>query len=159
MTNVWLCEVRYENQTDNGGGDRNSPTGMRATSPFEANRIGLPEGIFVDTDRDTVKQRILDMCSSHDLMTMEYGQSQVDCSQTMTGADAMLAQMMVGNSYSTTPVRTVRFTVTQSGNNVRVVAHQWIESQMAFGQVRSQPLSQAKHVNDIQGMLFGLGAK
>lgn len=130
-----------------------SPTLLKKTAS------GLPEGVFVDDTRDHIKQRLLSACAKRGLMTMEYGASQVECSQVMTGGDAFLAQMIVGNSYSTTPESKVRFTVTQIGNDVQVVAHQWIESQMAFGQIRRQPLNQAKHVNDIQGMLFGLGAR
>lgn len=120
---------------------------------------GKPEGVFPASTQQEVKNLVTGSCARRGLMTMEYGQNQVECSKTLSGGDAFIAQMAVGNSYSTTPEHKVRFTFIQEGSDVRVIAHQWIESQMAYGQVRRQELNQAKHTNDVQGWLSSLGSR
>lgn len=77
----------------------------------------------------------------------------------MEGGDAVLAQLLVGNSYSTTPLRKVRFVAYRSGNDVKVTAQEWIQSRMAMGQVRTQELKSSNQVNSTQSFLFSMGAE
>lgn len=44
----------------------------------------------------------------------------------MTGNYAFLAELLMGNKYSTTPERKIRFILYQDGNNVKVTSQQWI---------------------------------
>lgn len=120
---------------------------------------GYPEGIFSNSNIEAVRSKLIDGCSSKGILVQEASGSQVVCGKTMEGGDAVLAQMLVGNSYSTTPERKIRFVIYQSGTDVRVTAQQWIESQMAFGQVRRQELNSNNQKNDIQQFLFSLGAQ
>ena len=120
---------------------------------------GYPEGVFANTNIDAVRSLLIEGCSSRGILVQEASGNQVVCGKTMTGGDAVLAQMLVGNSYSTTPERKIRFVIYQVGADVRVTAQQWIESQMAFGQVRRQELSANNQRNDIQQFLFNLGAR
>ena len=119
---------------------------------------GYPEGTFRNSTVDTVRSILIDGCSSKGLLVQESGGNQVVCGKTMAGGDAVLAQMIVGNSYSTTPERKIRLIIYQSGDDVKVTAYEWIESQMAFGQMRRQELKSNNQKNDIQQFLFSLGA-
>lgn len=67
--------------------------------------------------------------------------------------------MAVGNSYSTTPQQKIRFIAYRTGSDVKVTAQQWIEIQMAFGQVRTQELNANNQINELQNYLFSLGAE
>lgn len=118
---------------------------------------GYPEEVLASTSVEQVKSRIMDVCASRGVLVQETGSNHVVCGRTMTGGDAVLAQFLIGNSYSTTPERKVRFTMFQMGQNVRVTAQQWIETQMAFGQMRRTELNGNAHRNDIQRMLMSLG--
>ncbi len=93
------------------------------------------------------------------MMVSEASSNQVVCEKTMTGGDAVLAQMLVGNSYLTTPVRKLRFIIYKLNQNVKVTAQEWFQSQMAFGQVNKQELKSNNQRNDIQNFLFHLGAE
>jgi hypothetical protein len=120
---------------------------------------GYPEGIFSNASVDSVRSKLIDGCSSRGILVQEASGNQVVCGKTMEGGDAVLAQMLVGNSYSTTPERKIRFIIYQIGSDVKVTAQQWIESQMAMGQVRRLELNGNNHKNDIQQFLFSLGAQ
>ena len=120
---------------------------------------GYPEGIFRNASLEEAKGKILDGCIRHGLMVSEAGTNQVVCEKTMAGGDAVLAQMLVGNSYSTTPVRKLRFIMYKLNKDVKVTAQEWFQSQMAFGQVNKQELKSNNQRNDIQNFLFSLGAE
>jgi len=92
-------------------------------------------------------------------MVIESTPNQVLCGKTLTGSDAFLAQMAIGNSYSTTPQRKIRFTIYKMGDDVKVTAQQWVETQMAFGQVQTQELKTNNQINDVQNFLLSLGAE
>lgn len=138
-------------------------TVMAACAPQQAlvkqTASGYPEGLFENTDIESVRSKLIEGCSSRGIFVQEATANQVVCGKTMEGGDAILAQMLVGNSYSTTPEQKVRFVIYQSGPNVKVTAQQWVESQMAFGQMRRQELTGNNQKNDLQRFLFSLGAK
>jgi hypothetical protein len=120
---------------------------------------GYPEGLFRNADVDTIRSRLMDGCTSGGIPVIDAGGNQVLCGKTMTGGDAVLAQLLVGNSYSTTPERKLKFMIFQSGGDVRVTAQQWVETQMAFGQMRRQELRSNNQNNEIQQFLQNLGAE
>ena len=120
---------------------------------------GYPEGVFRNASLEKAKGKILDGCVRHGLMVSEATSNQVVCEKTMTGGDAVLAQMLVGNSYSTTPVRKLRFIMYKLNQDVKVTAQEWFQSQMVFGQVNKQELKSNNQRNDIQNFLFSLGAE
>ena len=128
-------------------------------SLIKSTASGYPEGVFSNASLDSVRSKLIDGCSSRGILVQEASGNQVVCGKTMEGGDAVLAQLLVGNSYSTTPERKIRFIIYQTGSNVKVTAQQWIESQMALGQVRRQELNGNNHKNDIQNFLFSLGAQ
>lgn len=134
--------------------------GCAAQQPLiKPTQSGYPEGLFENTNVETVRSSIMDGCVTRGLMVIESSANQIVCGKAMEGGQGVLAQMLVGNSYSTTPQRKVRFILYQMGTDVKVTAQQWIESQMAFGQTRTQELKSNNQINDIQNFLFSLGAQ
>lgn len=134
--------------------------GCAAQQPLiKQTQSGYPEGLFKNTDVETVRSKIIDGCVSRGIMVIESTANQIVCGKTMEGGQAVLARLLVGNSYSTTPQQKVRFILYQIGNDVKVTAQQWIESQMAFGQVRREELKTNNQVNDLQSFLSSLGAQ
>lgn len=69
----------------------------------------------------------------------------------------ILAQALIGNSRSTTPELKIRFGLIRSGKYIRVQATQWIETQMAFGQVQRQQLDGRKQIQSLRDALGSLG--
>jgi len=118
-----------------------------------------PEGLFRNADIENVRNKIIEACSLKGVMILEASDNQVVCGKELSGWNAVLARMAVGNSYSSTPQQKVRFVLYQSGVDTKVVAYQWLETQMAFGQVRKQELNSNNQSNDIQKLLFSLGAE
>jgi len=120
---------------------------------------GYPEGLFRNADLETIRSKIINGCASYGLMVIESSPNQVICGTTMKGGNAVLAQMAIGNSYSTTPQRKIRFTIYKIETNVKVTAQEWIETQMAFGQVQTSELKSNNQINSVQNFLFALGAE
>ena len=134
--------------------------GCAAQQPLiKQTQSGYPEGIFRGADIEQVRGKLMDGCVSRGYIIYDSTSNHVICGKTMEGGQAALAQMLVGNSYSTTPHQKIRFIVYKTGTDIKVTAQQWIETQMAFGQVRTQELKRNNQINDIQNYLFSLGAE
>lgn len=65
--------------------------------------------------------------------------------------------MIVGNAHSTPPIIKAKFVFIKTGEDIKVIASQWIETIMAFGQLRQQELRDNNHNNDLQNFLFNIG--
>lgn len=115
---------------------------------------GKPERVFANTKVVDIKSKLIDRCATAGLQIDDRGSNSVVCSKTLSGGDAVIAQIAIGNSYSTTPEQKVSFSITQRGNDVFVIAtSMWIETQMAFGQMRRQDIANNKQINDVQNFL------
>lgn len=119
---------------------------------------GYAEEVMPATTVEVVKAKIMESCTNRGALVQEATGNQVLCGMTMSGGDGMMAQLLLGNSYSTTPERKARFTIIQTGPNVRVSAQQWIETQMAFGQIKRAELNSPNHRNDMQRLLAEIAA-
>lgn len=120
---------------------------------------GFAEGVFRGASIGEVRSKIIDGCSRAGLVVEDSGTNQLVCTQLLSGGDAVLAQAIYGNAYSTTPEGKTRFSIYEAGQDVKVVATRWFETQMAFGQVRREPLNTNVARNDMQQFLFNLGAE
>ncbi|HAU8242088.1 TPA: hypothetical protein I8298_004360 [Citrobacter freundii] len=67
-----------------------------------------------------------------------------------------MAQLMVGNAYSTPAKSKLRFSISKVGNDVKVWADPWIESQMPGGQVNKMSMTGNDVKNSIQSSLDSL---
>ena len=127
-------------------------------SRIKTTSSGYPEGVFTNTTVDDVRNKVIAGCEMRGIAVEQSSDNSVICGKTVTGGDAVVAQLLVGNAYSTTPEEKIRFTIYQIGSNVEVSAHEWIESQMPFGQVRQVELNSNNQFNDMQRYLYSLGA-
>lgn len=130
-----------------------------ATQPdrLKITASGYPEATFQSLTVADVRNGIIGACDSRGLHVVEANDNAVVCGKTMSGGEAVLAQFLIGNSYSTTPQQKIRFTIYQLGTGTKVSARQWIETQMAFGQVRAQELNSNQQFNDLQSFLYSIG--
>jgi hypothetical protein len=120
---------------------------------------GRPEVIFPTRNVASVSEKIVGLCASKGLLVQKADTHQVACGGTMQGGDAAMAQFLIGNSYSTTPERLVQFTIFPYQNGTRVQAQQWIQTQMAFGQVNKAELNSGNQFNDVMRALMSIGGK
>lgn len=114
---------------------------------------GKPEAEFPTYSVKQVMNGLVGMCNSSGLMIDSQADNYIVCSKTLEGGQALLTQMAIGNSYSTTPQNKVRFSVSSFKNGTKVYADMWSETQMALGQVNKVPLEGNKAKNDIQKLL------
>jgi hypothetical protein len=133
--------------------------GCMTVPPIAATPSGRPEAVFDSTTGPDVAGRIATRCLDGGLVIQNQTNTQIVCSKELQGGDAIIATMAIGNSYSTTPVRNIRFNIVQIGPNVRVQAYQWVQTQMAFGQVNQMELNGGAQFNDIQQMLLNMGGR
>tara|TARA_R110002110_G_scaffold410574_1_gene634189 strand:+ start:72 stop:569 length:498 start_codon:yes stop_codon:yes gene_type:complete len=117
---------------------------------------GLPEALFDTDNKPEVLDRIASGCADRGLYVTSQTGTHVMCERTMDDLGGVFAQALLGNSYSTTPQMRVRFSAFQAGNQVRVQAHPWVETQMALGQIQRADIRTGKTASDIQTFLNDL---
>src|SRR5207237_10483900 len=81
------------------------------------------------------------------------------CQVPFGGFKQALAGALLGNSYSTPPNVYAAFSMAQVGSNVRVQARAWMETQMAFGQVRTMQYDDSKSKTGLMSFLTAAGAQ
>jgi hypothetical protein len=99
-----------------------------------------PEAVFSGRSMDDAKAAIMAECVDRRIAVEDSGPNHVVCSRVLQGGQAVAMQLAIGNGYSSTPVAKNRFTFLPVGQDVRVVAQSWVETQMAFGQTRTMAL-------------------
>jgi hypothetical protein len=100
---------------------------------------------------------LANMCVQRGIPVVEQDGRKVVCASEMNGTSGLFAGLLYGNRYSTTPVAYSRFTVIEGKGFVTVQASQWIEVQMAFGQVRRHPADGKKQRAKLEGALLQAG--
>lgn len=118
---------------------------------------GRPEVVFATRNTASIAEKITARCAVKGLLIRKTSPNEVICGGTMSGGDAMLAQLAIGNSYSTTPEQFIRFTIFIVNAQTRVQTYQWIETQTAFGQTNKLELNSGKHFNNTLKALIALG--
>ncbi|QHD48488.1 hypothetical protein [Vreelandella aquamarina] len=115
-------------------------SGCAQQEVMQQTQSGFAEKTIQDKSQSVVSQDIINACINRGHTIRESSDSRVVCSSTMQGANAALTQMLIGNSYSTTPEVVVSFVIASIGENVRVVAQPHVETQMAMGQNQVQSM-------------------
>lgn len=114
---------------------------------------GKPEVLIKESAASVIKAKLLENCAMRG-MQVEEQQSTVSCTKTLDGAAGIAAQMMLGNSYSTTPTQRTTFLVTQRGTDTFVMmTSSALSTQMLGGQVKSQEVSNNQLINEVQVFL------
>jgi len=123
------------------------------------NPSGRPEGVFFDSSMQNTNGKISSGCMNMGWTVVSPDKNQVICEIKLNLGKSILAQLAIGNKYSTTPRQFIRFSLAQIGSDVRVQASSWIETQMSFGQVSRAPVDQTvKQINELQSVLWKFGA-
>ena len=120
---------------------------------------GRAEAFFAGTSPSTVSQRLVGLCADAGILVQRAESNQVVCGGEMQGGDAILAQMAIGNAYSTTPARFVQFMLFPYNGGTRVQTQQWVETQMAFGQTNRVELNSGAQFNEIMTALTKVGGR
>lgn len=111
---------------------------------------------FAKTPAET-SDAIALMCANRSSSITEQDDRHVECVKPASGVGGILGQALLGNSRSTPLMIHARFTILRDGKSTRVLASQWAETQMAFGQVRRTPLSSAKQKAALAELLIAIG--
>lgn len=126
---------------------------MRAVTPS-----GRTEMMFREATAQDASGKLASRCMGNGLTVVSSEPRDVTCELKMNMLKSALAQALIGNSYSTPPRTFIRFIIVQVGSDVRVQANEWMETQMAFGQIRRQELNSDDVHNDLMNFLETAGA-
>lgn len=128
--------------------------GCAAQEPLKKQTAsGKPEAEYPNKTKEQVVEGIVEMCNNSGYRVEDQKDNYVICAKDLEGGSALFTQMMIGNSYSTTPQGKVRFSVSQIKNGSKVWADVWTETQMAMGQVNKMPVTATKTLNQMQDAL------
>ena len=120
---------------------------------------GLPDMIFPATNASDVAGKLASDCMNRRMTVVSNLPTEVVCEIPMGVMKAAVVQAVIGNSYSTTPRQFVRFALVALNADVRTQGSAWVETQMALGQVRREPLQGDAMYNGLMNMMEGAGAQ
>ena len=100
---------------------------------------------------------IANMCITRGDMVVEQDDRHVLCQREMSGMSGVFAHLLIGNSYSTPPQVFMRYAINKWQDQVIVQATAWMETQMAFGQTRRQPMDGKKPSSQLLSLMQWAG--
>jgi hypothetical protein len=132
-----------------------------ATPAFAARDIitpsGRPDAVFEGSPLSDALSKVVNQCFNAGWTVTSQTNNQVVCELPVGSMQAAFQQMLLGNSYSTTPRSYARFSLAEVGNSTRAQANAWVETQMAFGQMRQQPYADDGTYNNLLNFLLASG--
>ncbi len=133
------------------------------TGPANAERVantpsGVPEGIFTAATAESIRSEILNFCMDRGFPTTS-DMTSVTCELPMSALGSAVLGALIAPKYSSPLRSNIQFTVNQSGQDVRVQARGWLETQTAFGQVQRTPSTDDDFFNGAVAILQSLGAE
>jgi hypothetical protein len=117
-----------------------------------------PVVVYFAGTADDAAQTLASLCVNKGIPVIEQDARHVQCANEMSGLSGALTQVLIGNAYSTTPQQVVRFSIIPGKGYASVQAVQWVETQMAFGQVRRTAIDGRKQAERLRATLVGAGA-
>lgn len=131
--------------------------GCATESRIAATPSGLPEVTINTYDMEAVKASIITKVAPIGYTLQSDSNYRLFFTRQTSGLEAAFTQVLIGNSYSTTPEKSLNITIFKAKQSVRVMASGAVSTQMAFGQVRSVNLSEgSRWFNDLQRILFAV---
>lgn len=127
---------------------------------FSASAVSADDGpvvIWFSGEPADVSDKLALQCADRNAAVVEQDDRHVLCQREVSGGRGILAQALLGNSSSTSPKFNIRFSILRDRKAVRVQASQWIELQMAMGQVRRTELTGRKQRAELENVLVGIG--
>lgn len=116
-----------------------------------------PVVVYFAGTADDAAQSLASLCVAKGIPVIEQDSRHVQCASEVSGLSGALTQMLIGNAYSTTPLSVVRFSIVPAKGYAAVQAVQWVETQMAFGQVRRTTLDGRKQTERLRAALIAAG--
>lgn len=101
---------------------------------------GRPEVTVAGSSIENMSAALLRGMQDRGYMLQNQQPNSILFTREMEGGHAILAQLMIGNSYSTTPQMEIRFTLAEQPAGIRVIANISMSTQMALGQIRRHDL-------------------
>ena len=114
-------------------------------------------GVYFAAPPSEISAILAGQCMDAMMVVADVQTTQVTCSQEIKGLRGDFAQLVYGNSYSTRPQQMIRFIIIPHGKGSRAQWSEWIETQMAGGQVRRQDIGARKRDAAIQRWLLTIG--
>lgn len=116
---------------------------------------GKPEAVFETADVDVVKSLIVNAMTTSGFSIQNDSKYLLSFTKEMKGVQGATAQVLIGNSYSTSPQEEAAFSIVQLDSRIRVVASASMSTQMAMGQVQRRDMTDT-WFNNYQRLLLNL---
>ena len=135
------------------------PAGPALADEFYAvTPSGRAEAYF-DTSVVRTSDVLANKCLDAGWTVVSSTETVVTCEAEMNFGQRLLSALLVGNQYSTTPRLYYRFNLAGSGQSTRVQVNAWLETQMAFGQIRREDFSGAPFHNSAMDFFVLAGGR
>lgn len=136
--------------------------GVSPVAARKPDRIVTPSGQadmqFLGITASEASGKLANRCMDGGLRVVANTASEVVCEARLDDVSSVLTQALMGNAYSTSPERYIRFTLLQNDKNVRVQATSWVQLQMALGQERREAVTSTGMHNSLMAFMEGAGA-
>lgn len=126
--------------------------------PYALTPSGLTEAIL-DMPVVDASDRVANGCFDMGWTMVSSSNTTVVCEAQMGTLQSALSQLFLGNAYSTPPKQFIRFNLAGLGGSTRVQATGWIETQMAFGQTRTEEMSSSHYHNNVMSLFSALSGR
>lgn len=93
---------------------------------------GFPEARFRNTTVQNIRDELALRCTSTGA-AVESSEYSITCSKRNESGRGVMAQAMLGNACSDTPLERIEFTTVQTGSDVFVTARGWMQIKKCFG--------------------------
>lgn len=135
-----------------------APAAALADKPFAMTPSGATEAIF-DMPVTNASDALVNGCIDAGQTVISSTSTVVVCEFYLNTTESVLGALLLGNQYSTPPRSYVRFNAAELRGSTRVTANAWLETQMAFGQIRKQDLGSDHFHNEVMGFLASAGGR
>lgn len=129
-----------------------------ADEPYAVTPNGRAEMMF-DVPAIETSDKLAGACMSSNWVIKDQSPQQVLCEAPPTFGQSLLANMMMGNNYSTPPRLYYRFSIVQLSNETRVQANGWMGLQTAFGQDREMNTNLKGFHNNAMDLMRSAGGR
>lgn len=129
-----------------------------ADEPYAVTPSGRTEAVF-DLSVVETSDKIANGCADVGWTLVNTTSTMVVCEARLSTMQSVLAALALGNAYSTPPKQFLRFNIAGLGRSSRVQATGWMETQMAFGQTRTQEMTAANYHNNVMNFFQNLSGR
>lgn len=133
-------------------------TAAIADEPFAVTPNGRAEMMF-DVTAIEAADLLAGSCMNNNWAIKEQSPQHVLCEAPATFGQSLLANLAMGNSYSTQPRLYYRFSIVQLSNETRVQANGWMGLQTAFGQNREMETNVKGFHNNAMDLMRSAGGR